>query len=87
MGVLAQRSHVNEICQTDIAVTFIRERKDIRLGIGGAGNVIIKTKCLFWQFFKRKPSLMKGRKPAGLVHCRHKEKCVHTGGAKHAGNR
>lgn len=30
---------------------------------------------------------MKGRKHAGLVHCVHKEKCVHTGGAKHAGNR
>ena len=51
MGVLAQRSHVNEICQTDIAVTFIRERKSEKLlqelAIGGAGNVIIKMKCLF----------------------------------------
>ena len=30
---------------------------------------------------------MKGVKHAGLVHCVHKEKCVHTGGTKDAGNR
>ena len=44
MGVLAQGSHVNAIRRMDISVTFIRERKDIRLGIGGAGNVIINMK-------------------------------------------